>query len=134
MAVTGPLRRQKDEARERRESKKAAKEPEEIGARHILVMHAESHSKPEGVHRTKEDARARAKECLLKLREGLDFVKMVEAYSDEPGAVERGGSLGVFRRDVMVKDFADAAFSLDVGEVSEIVETSFGFHIIERTK
>ncbi|HZO15027.1 MAG TPA: peptidylprolyl isomerase, partial [Polyangiaceae bacterium] len=71
---------------------------------------------------------------LERVRAGEDFVKVVAECSDEPGAVERGGSLGSFKRDVMVESFADAAFSLKVGEVSEIVETQFGFHIIQRTK
>jgi len=59
---------------------------------------------------------------------------MVKAYSDEPGAVERAGDLGVFDRSQMVKPFADMAFALKVGEVSEIVETVYGFHIIKRTE
>ncbi|MEM9877582.1 MAG: peptidylprolyl isomerase [Myxococcota bacterium] len=111
-----------------------AGQPAEIGARHILVMHEESQSRPEGVERSRAEARVRATECLVKLRGGADFTEMVEAYSDEPGAAERGGDLGMFSRDVMVKPFADAAFGLKVGEVSELVETVFGFHLIKRTR
>jgi parvulin-like peptidyl-prolyl isomerase len=134
MAVSGPLRLEQEEAAQEADKKRLAEEPEEIGARHILVMHAESQAKPEGVTRTREQAKARAQECLIKLRGGADFTAMVKEYSDEPGAADRAGDLGVFKRDVMVKDFADAAFALKVGEVSEVVETGFGFHIIMRTK
>jgi parvulin-like peptidyl-prolyl isomerase len=59
---------------------------------------------------------------------------MVKEYTDEPGGAERGGDLGVFDRGLMVKPFADAAFALKVGEVSEVVETKYGFHVIKRTE
>jgi NIMA-interacting peptidyl-prolyl cis-trans isomerase 1 len=134
MAITGPLRMEQEETQISLERERLASQPDEIGARHVLVMHAESQHKPEGVQRTREQAFARAQECLKKLRAGGDFVKLVKEYSDEPGAVERGGDLGMFKRDVMVKDFADAAFALKVGEVSEVVETGFGYHIIKRTR
>lgn len=134
MAVTGPLKIEQQEADAEQERERLATEPEEIGARHILVMHRESQAKPEGVERTKEDARQRAQQALVKLREGADFTEMVVEYSDEPGAAERGGDLGMFRREVMVKNFSDAAFALRVGEVSEVVETAYGFHIIKRTR
>jgi parvulin-like peptidyl-prolyl isomerase len=134
LAVTQPIREAEEEARVDAEAEALAKQPKEIGARHVLVMHAESQRKPEGVDRTRAEARKRAEECLLKLRSGADFGAMVKEYSDEPGAAERGGDLGVFERNSMVKGFADAAFSLRVGEVSEIVETPFGFHIIKRTE
>jgi parvulin-like peptidyl-prolyl isomerase len=131
MAVTGPpLAPEDDEEIEKGKDG----EPLEVGARHILVMHENSQQKPDGIVRTREEALERAKECLLKLRKGADFTKMVREYSDEPGAAERGGDLGVFERDAMVKAFSDAAFSLKVGEISEIVETSYGWHIIKRTR
>ena len=59
---------------------------------------------------------------------------MVKQYTDEPGGAERSGDLGTFERGTMVKPFADAAFGLKVGEVSEVVETKYGFHIIRRTE
>lgn len=132
--MTQPLREAEEEARADAEAEALAKQPKEIGARHVLVMHAESQRKPEGVTRTRAEARKRAEECLLKLRGGADFDAIVKECSDEPGAAERGGDLGVFERTAMVRSFADAAFSLRVGEVSEIVETPFGFHIIKRTE
>jgi parvulin-like peptidyl-prolyl isomerase len=134
MAVTGPLRLAAQERAEAAQRKQRQVEPKEISARHILVMHDESVQKPPNVHRTKEEARERAQQCLERVRAGEDFVKLVTECSDEPGAVERGGNLGTFKREVMVEQFANAAFALKVGEVSELVETQFGFHIIQRTK
>ena len=134
MAVSGPIRtahRAKAEAEERTE---LATQPDEIRARHILVMHAKSKAKPDGVERTREQALERAQECLEKLRAGEELDKLVGEYSDEPGAAERNGDLGSFRREVMVQAFSDAAFKLKVGEISEVVETPYGFHIIQRTK
>lgn len=135
MVVTGPTRvslddEEEPEAIERRKNG----EPEEISARHVLVMHDDSQAKPDHVSRTREQARARAEEVLVKLRSGADFTEMVREYTDEPGGPERGGDLGAFRKEVMVKAFAEAAFSLDVGEVSEVVETEYGFHVIKRTR
>ena len=75
-----------------------------------------------------------AQEALLKIRGGAAFEEVVKAYTDEPGGAERTGDLGVFDRTTMVKPFTDAAFALKIGEVSEIVETKFGFHIIKRTE
>jgi parvulin-like peptidyl-prolyl isomerase len=134
MAVTGPLRLAAAEKKEDSLRRQRKVEPKEIGARHILVMHDESAQKPPQLHRTKDEARERAQKCLERVRAGEDFVKMVNECTDEPGGVERGGNLGVFKRELMVETFADAAFALKVGEVSELVETQFGFHIIQRTK
>jgi peptidyl-prolyl cis-trans isomerase NIMA-interacting 1 len=134
LAVSAPLREAEEDARILQERETLAKQPTEIGAKHILVMHADSQRKPEGVTRTREEARKRAQECLLKIRGGADFDAVVPECTDEPGAKERSGDLGVFQRSAMVKAFGDAAFSLKVGEISEVIETPYGFHIIKRTE
>lgn len=134
MAVSAPVRVAAEEAQEERERVITAKQPKEIGARHILVMHVESTSKPETIKRSRAEAQKRAQEVLLKIRGGASFDEMVREYSDEPGAAERVGDLGLFDRNTMVKGFADAAFALKVNEVSEVVETKYGFHVIKRTE
>lgn len=134
LAEGAPGRIEKEEAELKRETEVILKEPKSIGAKHILVMHAQSERKPPTVTRSKEEAKKRAQEALTKARAGEPFDKLVLQYSDEPGAAERGGDLGVFEKKVMVKAFSDVAFKLKVGEISEIVETPFGYHIIMRTE
>ena len=134
LAVTGPVRVAGEEAVERADRAKLASQPAEVGARHILVMHVGSRSKPDDLTRARDQALARARECLQKLRAGGDFAELVSKYSDEPGAAERGGDLGTFKRDQMVRAFSDAAFALKAGEISEVIETPYGFHIIQRTQ
>ena len=134
LSVVAPERVAAEEAKEERERRIVASQPNQVGAKHILVMHDESVSKPPNVKRTREEGRRRAQEALLKIRGGANFEETVKQYTDEPGGPERAGDLGVFDRGTMVKPFADAAFALRVGEVSEVIETKYGFHVIKRTE
>ncbi len=79
---------------------------------------------------TRGEARTQAAELLERVRAGEDFATLATEYSQDPGSAAAGGDLGWFRRGFMVDEFEEAAFSLLEGEVSEIVETEFGFHII----
>jgi parvulin-like peptidyl-prolyl isomerase len=134
LAVSAPIRDAEEDAALERERQIIATQPKEIGARHILIMHKGSKARPEHVERSRDQAKKLAQEVLARIRGGAKFQQMVAKYSDEPGAAERGGDLGVFERHIMVKSFSDTAFALKVGEVSEVVETPFGFHIIQRTE
>ena len=111
-----------------------ATQPLEISARHLLVSYKGGLRASPGIGRSKTEAKARAEEAQKRAAAGEDFVALVKIYSDEPGAGDRGGDLGKFERSSMVPAFANAAFALKVGEVSAVVETQFGFHVILRTE
>ncbi len=112
----------------------SAKEPERVGVKHVLVKYAGSRGAAATVTRSREEACLRALEARDKLREGADFAEIVGAYSDETGAATRGGSLGRVERKELVAPFADAAFELEDHQLSDVVETPFGFHVIMRTE
>ncbi len=108
--------------------------PSAVAAQHILVAYRGAKGAPKTVTRSKEDARKRATEVLQRVRAGEDFTALVKVYSDDPGAAERMGSVGKFTREKMDRAFSDAAFALKVDEVSGVVETPFGFHLIKRNQ
>ena len=100
-------------------------EPKKVKARHILLKVAKT-DPPE-----KEQAvKKRAEELLQKLKNGEDFAKLAEKNSEDPGSAAKGGDLGYFKQGDMVKPFDEVAFALKPGQLSELVRTPYGFHII----
>lgn len=108
--------------------------PDTIAAQHLLVSYDGARGDIKSAHRSRNEARDRAYEALQRIQAGTDFDQVVVLYTDEPGGAARRGDLGRFTRDKMVKPFSDAAFKLQVGQVSSVVETPFGFHVIRRTE
>lgn len=114
----------------------SARPPREMfGAKHLLVMYKGSRRAPATIERTKEEAKARATEAMKKAKaDPSKFVDLVKEYSDEPGAAGRGGDLGKFPKGAMVPEFQEGLEKTKVGEVSDLVETPFGYHVILRTQ
>ena len=86
---------------------------------------------PEASPSAKDTARVEAEALLVRVQAGEDFATLATEFSDDPGTRELGGDLGWFRRGRMVREFEDAAFNMLPGEVSDVIETDFGFHIIK---
>ena len=101
-------------------------EEKQVQARHILFSLADGVS-----DERKADTRSTAQRILERARQGEDFAVLAEEYSQDTGTASNGGDLGLFGRGRMVKPFEEAAFDMEVGQVSDLVETTFGFHIIK---
>jgi len=87
---------------------------QEVRARHILVP-----------------TEAEAKAILAEIKKGTDFAELAKQKSKDPGAAAEGGDLGYFAKEQMVPEFAEAAYKMDKGQLSEPVKTQFGWHIIK---
>jgi hypothetical protein len=109
-------------------------EPATITAQHLLVQYQGAKTARVHIVRFRDEACLRAMEARDELRAGLDFAEVVKKYSDEPGADGSAGSLGTIGRKDVVPPFADAAFELRPREISDVVETEFGFHVIKRNE
>jgi len=100
-------------------------EPEKVKASHILIK-----VDPQADKTHRSQARGKLEKIQQKLEKGGDFAALAKEFSEGPSSA-RGGDVGYFRRGQMVKPFEDAAFALKPGEVSDIVETKFGYHLIK---
>ena len=98
---------------------------EKVAARHILKKFAE-----DADDETRQAVRKTAEALLTRVKDGEDFAELATAESEDAGSAIKGGDLGYFGRGRMVEPFENSAFSLGVGQTSDLVESRFGFHII----
>ncbi|MDV7340293.1 peptidylprolyl isomerase [Terasakiella sp. A23] len=102
----------------------------QVGAAHILLMYAGSARST--ATRSKEEALEQITKMKADIDGGADFADLAKNNSDCPSG-SNGGDLGMFGRGQMVPEFEEAAFNMEVGETSGVVETDFGYHLIQRT-
>lgn len=98
--------------------------PEKVQISHILKI-------PEASEATKEKYKKFAQSILDSIKAGADFATMAKKYSEDPGSAKNGGDLGFVKRGVFYPEFEAAAYALKPGQLSDIVETPVGFHIIQ---
>ena len=101
------------------------KQPEQVKASHILIK-----VEPDAEAEKKTAAGKKIEQIQARLEKGEDFATLARENSEGPSAA-KGGDLGYFKRGTMVKSFEDAAFALEVNQVSDVVETTFGYHLIK---
>lgn len=101
-----------------------------VRASHILLMYKGSSRST--ASRSKDEAQQQIAALATQIQGGADFAELARAHSDCPSKA-KGGDLGSFGRGQMVGPFENAAFGMEVGGISGIVETDFGYHIIKRT-
>jgi parvulin-like peptidyl-prolyl isomerase len=104
---------------------KAYAEDKTASVRHILLL---TQGKPEA---EKAVVRKKMDEILAKAKAGEDFAGLAKQYSEDPGSKDKGGLYEDFGRGAMVKPFEEAAFSVPVGQISGVVETAYGYHILQ---
>jgi peptidyl-prolyl cis-trans isomerase C len=98
---------------------------QEVHARHILIRAAA------GDDKASKEAEDKIKAIIVRLKKGEDFAKVAEATTEDPSGKANGGDLGYFGKDQMVPEFAEVAFKLDKGQISEPVKTQFGWHVLK---
>ncbi len=103
--------------------------PEQVRARHILVR-----AEKDAAAEVRQAARQRLAQIRQEAQAGADFATLAQTHSEDPGSREKGGDLGFFGRGRMVKAFEEAAFTLPPNQISEPVETEYGYHLIQVTE
>jgi len=104
--------------------------PEQVKVRHILIKTPLPGPDGKVADKGVEEARKKAEDVLKQVKAGGDFAKLAEKYSDDPGSAKKGGDLDWIGRGRTVPEFEKAAFSLAKGQTSDLVKSSYGFHII----
>ena len=104
--------------------------PDQVKVAHILIKTPLPAPGAKEDEKGIADARAKAEGILKELKAGGDFAQLAEKYSDDPGSAKNGGELGFIGRGRTVPEFEKAAFSLGKGQTSDLVKSSYGFHII----
>jgi peptidyl-prolyl cis-trans isomerase D len=104
--------------------------PEQVKVAHILIKTPLPTPGEKEDEKAIADARAKAEDVLKQVKAGGDFAKLAEKYSDDPGSAKSGGELGWIGRGRTVPEFEKAAFSLGKGQTSDLVKSTYGFHII----
>jgi len=99
-----------------------------IKASHILISYMDAAGQVDSVN-----AKLTVDSVLAELKAGKDFGDVAKRYSDDTGTKDKGGDLGFFERRMMVLEFDEAAFNLEVNQVSKVIKTQFGYHIIKVT-
>lgn len=111
--------------------------PDKVRASHLLIKHKDSRRpsswKEANVTRTKEEAMSILLAHEARIRSGATSLGELAVSESDCSSARKGGDLGFFKRGDMQKEFEQAAFALKVGEVSHVVETASGLHLIERT-
>lgn len=105
---------------------------DKVKASHILISTIDENNKPLSDAK-KAEAKKKAEDVLKKAKNGEEFAALAKEYSDDKGSGANGGDLDFFEKGKMVPEFETAAWGLKVGEISELVETQFGYHIIKVT-
>ncbi|WP_419901524.1 peptidylprolyl isomerase [Kiloniella sp.] len=104
---------------------------DQVRASHILLMYEGSMRST--ATRSKDAAEALMKDIKEQIAGGASFADLAKEHSDCPSGND-GGDLGHFGKGMMVPEFEESAFSMEPGETSDLVETSFGYHLIQRTE
>jgi peptidyl-prolyl cis-trans isomerase D len=104
--------------------------PEQVNVRHILIKSPLPGPDGKVDPKAMDAARAKAQDVLKQLKAGGNFAELAKKYSDDPGSAKNGGSLGFIGKGRTVPEFEKAAFSLPKGGTSDLVQSSYGFHII----
>ena len=109
-------------------------QPEMVRASHILLLTNDPNTRAELTKEQKEAKHKQMEDLLKRARAGEDFAKLAKEFSEDPGVKQNGGEYVFSRSDLLVPEFKAAAFSLHTNQVSDIVTTQYGYHIIKLTE